>query len=207
MTSNLGAGEMCELINGGLGFGQKGLAVDSSFDDKVTRTAQEAARRKFSPEFMNRIDKVVVFKTLRPEHLEQILEIELGMVQQRILQATGNSQFVFSCTPAVKRFLLDEGTDPKYGARHLKRAIERFVVFPLANLVATGQVKLGDFVRIDLNLEGKMVFIKEAEGALVPVLLEKYGPDFAVSAASAKAGRGSSGGRRDFSAGQALDHK
>src|SRR5260370_13914847 len=112
MTSNLGAGEMCELINGGLGFGQKGMAVDSSFDDKVTRTAQEAARRKFSPEFMNRIDKVVGFKTLRPEHLEQILEIELGMVQQRILQATGNSQFVFSCTPTVKRLLLEEGTDP-----------------------------------------------------------------------------------------------
>jgi ATP-dependent Clp protease ATP-binding subunit ClpB len=198
MTSNLGAGEMCELINGGLGFGQRALAVDNSLDDKVTRTAQEAARRKFSPEFMNRIDKVVVFKTLRPEHLEQILEIELGMVQHRILQATGNSQFVFSCTPAVKHFLLQEGTDPNYGARHLKRAIERNVVFPLANLVATGQVKLGDFVRIDMNDEGRMVFIKEAEGALVPVLLEKYGPDFALSAASAKAGRGSSAGHREI---------
>jgi ATP-dependent Clp protease ATP-binding subunit ClpA len=204
MTSNLGAGEMSELINGGLGFGQKPENVDNSLDEKVTRTAQEAARRKFSPEFMNRIDKVVVFKTLRPEHLEQILEIELGMVQQRILQATGNSQFVFSCTAPVKRFLLQEGTDPKYGARHLKRAIERFIVFPLANLVATGQVKLGDFVRIDLNSEGKQVFVKEAEGALVPVLLEKYGPDFAVSAASARAGgrAASGGGRRDFSGGE-----
>src|SRR5579864_4900487 len=96
MTSNLGAGEMSELLNGGLGFGPKPDMVDNSLDEKVTRTAQEAARRKFSPEFMNRIDKVVVFKTLRPEHLEQILEIELGMVQQRILQATGNNQFVFS---------------------------------------------------------------------------------------------------------------
>ena len=90
---------------------------------------------------------------------------------------------------------------------HLKRTIERFVVFPLANLVATSQVKLGDFVRIDMNPEGKMVFVKEAEGALVPVLLEKYGPDFAVSAATAKAGRaassGGGGGRRDGS----LDHK
>jgi len=206
MTSNLGAGEMSELINGGLGFGQKPDSVDNSLDEKVTRTAQEAARRKFSPEFMNRIDKVVVFKTLRPEHLEQILEIELGMVQQRILQATGNSQFVFSCTAPVKKFLLQEGTDPKYGARHLKRAIERFVVFPLANLVATGQVKLGDFVRIDLNAEGKQVFVKEAEGALVPVLLEKYGPDFAVSAAGARAGgRAAAGGRRDYTSGN--EHK
>src|SRR5512135_580871 len=130
MTSNLGAGEMTELMMGGMGFAQKPISIDNKFDEKIDRSAVEAARRKFSPEFMNRIDKVVVFKTLRPEHLEQILEIELGMVQQRILQATGNNQFVFSCTQPVKQFLLREGTDLRYGARHLKRAIERFVVFP-----------------------------------------------------------------------------
>jgi len=203
MTSNLGAAEMSDLVGGGLGFGPKTPFVDDRLDDKMTRTAQEAARRKFSPEFMNRIDKVVVFKTLRPEHLEQILEIELGMVQQRILQATGNNQFVFSCTPAVKKFLLKEGTDPKYGARHLKRAIERHVVFPLANLVATSQIKLGDFIRIDFEPDGRMKFVKEAEGALVPVLLEKYGPEFAAPAA-AKATR-ASGGRREFNA--SGDHK
>jgi ATP-dependent Clp protease ATP-binding subunit ClpA len=202
MTSNLGAAEMSDLVGGGMGFGPKSPFVDAKLDDKMTRTAQEAARRKFSPEFMNRIDKVVVFKTLRPEHLEQILEIELGMVQQRILQATGNNQFVFSCTSAVKQFLLKEGTDPKYGARHLKRAIERHVVFPLANLVATGQVKLGDFIRIDIEPDGRMKFVKEAEGALVPVLLEKYGPEFAAPAA-AKATR--AGSRREFNA--APDHK
>ncbi len=190
MTSNLGAGEMTELMmGGGMGFAQKPLEIDTKFDEKINRSAVEAARRKFSPEFMNRIDKVVVFKTLRPEDLVQILEIELGMVQQRILQATGNNQFVFSCMPKVKQFLLKEGTDPKYGARHLKRAIERFVVFPLANLVATGQVKLGDFVRIDMNSDGRMVFVKEAEGALVPVLLEKYGPEFVTPAAGARASR------------------
>jgi ATP-dependent Clp protease ATP-binding subunit ClpA len=208
MTSNLGAGEMNELITGSMGFYQRPAFVDARLDEKITRTAQEAARRKFSPEFMNRIDKVVVFKMLRPEHLEQILEIELGMVQQRILQATGNNQFVFSCTPAVKRYLLDEGTDAKYGARHLKRAIERHVVFPLANLVATGQVKLGDFVRIDIKDDGSMIFVKEAEGALVPVLLEKYGQDVPPPASAARAGR-SAGGRsnRDFTAAPSLDHK
>src|SRR5690242_18898480 len=184
MTSNLGAGEMNDLMNGGLGFGKspKLQQLDPRLDDKITRTAQEAARRKFSPEFMNRIDKIVVFKTLKPEHLEQILEIELGMVQQRILQATGNSQFVFSCTSPVKGFLLQEGTDPKYGARHLKRAIEKNVVFPLANLVATGQLKLGDFVRID-SQDGKLSIVKEAEGAMVPVLLDKYGQEVGQDAA------------------------
>src|SRR5512147_2276971 len=189
MTSNLGATEMSDLVGGGMGFGPHEPFVDERLDEKMTRTAQEAARRKFSPEFMNRIDKVVVFKTLRPEHLEQILEIELGMVQQRILQATGNNQFVFSCTPKVKEFLLREGTDPKYGARHLKRAIEKNIVFPLANLVATGQIRLGDFIRIDMK-EQNLTFTKEAEGALVPVLLEKYGDANTHHTMTARAGRG-----------------
>jgi ATP-dependent Clp protease ATP-binding subunit ClpA len=205
MTSNLGAGEMNELINGSMGFGPKPDSIDAKLDQKIDRTAVDAARRKFSPEFMNRIDKIVVFRTLKAEHLEQILEIELGMVQQRILQATGNNQFVFSCTPQVKKFLLAEGTDLKYGARHLKRAIERNVVFPLANLVATGQIKLGDFIRIDLGPDGKMVFVKEAEGALVPVLLEKYGPEFGAQAAAAKTGRGVVS-RREFGTAPLLDH-
>ncbi len=153
LTSNLGASEMTDLIDGGFGFAPKAVEVDNNFDDKIQRTAVEAARRKFTPEFMNRIDKTVVFKTLRDEHLAQILEIELGMVQQRVLMAAGANQFVFNCTAGVKQFLLKEGTDPRYGARHLKRAIERNLVFPLANLVATGQVKLGDFVRVDMASE------------------------------------------------------
>ncbi len=196
MTSNLGASEMNEMINGTMGFAQTPAQMDAKLDQKIDRTAVEAARRKFSPEFMNRIDKVVVFRMLRREHLEQILEIELGLVQQRILQATGNNQFVFSCTLPVKQYLLHEGTDLRYGARHLKRAIERNIVFPLANLVATGQVKLGDFIRIDVDAAGKLTFVKEAEGALVPVLLERYGPEATAHAAAAtKSGRSAVSGR------------
>src|SRR5207302_10029924 len=180
--SNLGATEMNGLVEGGIGFSRVQALLDAKLDDKISRTAVEAARRKFTPEFMNRIDKIVVFRTLRSEHLQQILEIELGMVQQRILMASAANQFVFSCTPKVKSFLLHEGTDPKYGARHLKRAIERHVVFQLANLVATSQVKLGDFVRIDLSPEGRLTFVKEAENAMVPMLLERYGAAAGVSA-------------------------
>jgi ATP-dependent Clp protease ATP-binding subunit ClpB len=182
MTSNLGAGEMTNLVNGKLGFAPAKVEVDAALDDKISRTAVDAARRKFTPEFMNRIDKTVVFTTLRPEHLRQILEIELGMVQQRILMASAANQFVFSCTAKVKNYLLDEGTDPKYGARHLKRAIERHLVFPLANLVATNQVKLGDFIRVDLDMAGQVTFVKEAEGAMVPALLERYGAAAATNA-------------------------
>ncbi len=175
MTSNLGAGEMSNLVEGGFGFAPKPNVVDDGLDNKIDRTATDAARRKFTPEFMNRIDKVVVFKTLRPEHLQQILEIELGMVQQRVLMASAANQFVFSCTQKVKDFLLIEGTDPRYGARHLKRAIERHLVFPMASLVATGQIRLGDFVRVDLSPDGRLTFVKEAEGAMVPMLMERYG--------------------------------
>jgi ATP-dependent Clp protease ATP-binding subunit ClpA len=204
MTSNLGAGEMSNMVDGGLGFAQKPTQVDAAFDDKINRSAVDAARRKFSPEFMNRIDKSVVFRTLRSEHLQQILEIELGMVQQRILMASAVNQFVFSCTPKVKSFLLHEGTDPKYGARHLKRAIERHIVFQLANLVATGQIKLGDFIRIDLSPEGNLMFIKEAENAMVPMLLERQG---AAAGALPMARPARTVARREFGATGTLDGK
>ena len=207
MTSNLGAAEMNGLVEGGLGFAPKPVQVDNSLDEKINRSAVDAARRKFAPEFMNRIDKVVVFKTLRSEHLQQILEIELGMVQQRVLMAAGAHQFVFNCTQPVKNFLLAEGTDPKYGARHLKRAIERHLVFPLANLVATGQVKLGDFVRVDLLGENKLTFVKEAEGAMVPVLLERYGAAAAMPAVAAVRAARPVIQRKEFGAGSQNENK
>jgi len=206
MTSNLGASEMTGLMDGGFGFVSKPVEVDESLDDKIQRTAVEAARRKFTPEFMNRIDKSVVFRTLRDEHLKQILEIELGGVQQRVLMAAGTNQFVFNCTAGVKQFLLREGTDPRYGARHLKRAIERHLVFPLANLVATGQVKLGDFVRVDMASEAQMIFVKEAENAMAPVLLERYGAA-ATAQPAAKAARTAVNSRKDFGATPAADTK
>jgi ATP-dependent Clp protease ATP-binding subunit ClpB len=199
LTSNLGASEMTDLVDGGFGFAPKAVEVDNNFDDKIQRTAVEAARRKFTPEFMNRIDKTVVFKTLRDEHLAQILEIELGMVQQRVLMAAGANQFVFNCTGPVKEFLLKEGTDPRYGARHLKRAIERHLVFPLANLVATSQVKLGDFIRVDMATPTQMIFVKEAENTMAPVLLERYGAA-AANMPNARAARTAVNPRKEFGA-------
>jgi len=177
LTSNLGAKEMSELITGSIGFAPaRGRAgVDDDVDQKIYRTASEAAKRKFSPEFMNRIDKVVVFRSLKEHHLKQILELELSQVQNRIMKGSGE-KFVFTCTEEAKKFLLDEGIDFKYGARHLKRAIERFLVYPISNLVATDQVATGDLVMIDFDEEtGKLVFTKEEGGALIdPGHREKY---------------------------------
>lgn len=169
MTSNLGAREMSELISGGIGFapGKGGKDPnDSEVDQKIYRTAVEAARRKFSPEFMNRIDKVVVFRSLKEHHLRLILDLELQSVQDRIMLSAG-TKFVFQCSDLAKDMLLKEGIDFKYGARHLKRAIERYLVYPLSNLVATNQVGLGDLVNVDLNDGGKLVFSKRSGGALI----------------------------------------
>jgi ATP-dependent Clp protease ATP-binding subunit ClpA len=170
MTSNLGAREMSEMISGGIGFAptkaQKN-ADDNEVDAKIYRTALEAAKRKFSPEFMNRIDKVVVFRSLKEHHLRQILDIELRGVQERITDSAG-TKFAFECSESAKEFLLDEGIDLKYGARHLKRAIERFLVYPLSNLVATEQVETGDLVTIDFDEENdKLIFSKQSGKMIV----------------------------------------
>jgi ATP-dependent Clp protease ATP-binding subunit ClpA len=167
LTSNLGGGEITELMEGGMGFVQPRDKSITGLDEKVQRTAVEAARRKFSPEFMNRLDKVVVFHPLHRDQLEEVLEIELGQVQQRVLE-TARGQFLFRVTPAAREFLLTEGTDQRYGARHLKRAIERNIVYPLANLLATEQVHVGDLVRIDWDGVAKgLSFVRESEGALI----------------------------------------
>ena len=170
MTSNLGAREMSEMISGGIGFAPTKAAnntEDTEIDTKIYRTALEAAKRKFSPEFMNRIDKVVVFRSLREHHLRQILDIELAAVQDRITQSAG-TKFIFECANGAKEFLLKEGIDLKYGARHLKRSIERFLVYPLSNLVATEQVETGDLVMVDWDEEEeKLTFAKQAGKMIV----------------------------------------
>jgi ATP-dependent Clp protease ATP-binding subunit ClpB len=170
MTSNLGAREMSEMISGGIGFAPaKGTRPqeETEIDQKIYRTASEAAKRKFSPEFMNRIDKVVVFRSLKEHHLRRILEIELNQVQNRITESAG-TKFVFECSDRAKEFLLSEGIDLKYGARHLKRAIERFLVYPLSNLVATEQVETGDLVTIDYDEDKeKLTFAKQSGKMIV----------------------------------------
>ena len=168
LTSNLGSHEVMNLMSGGLGFAAKRNDEDEELDQKIYRAATAAARRKFSPEFMNRIDKVIVFRALTREHLQKVLDIELGHVQQRIISAPDGRQFVFRCTTEARDFLLREGTDLKFGARHLKRSIERHLVFPMSNLLATEQIQLGDLITVDFDpLLRKLIFVKDDSGALV----------------------------------------
>jgi ATP-dependent Clp protease ATP-binding subunit ClpA len=163
LTSNLGGGEITELMQGGMGFIQPKDKPATDLDQKVERTAVEAARRKFSPEFMNRLDKVVVFHPLKREQLEEVLEIELGQVQKRLFDST-TGHFLFRITSEGRQFLLQEGTDQRYGARHLKRAIERYVVSQLAGLLATAQVRPGDVLLIDRHAGEKgLAFLMDTE--------------------------------------------
>jgi ATP-dependent Clp protease ATP-binding subunit ClpB len=158
MTSNLGAREMSELMEGRIGFApaQQPNNLDKSqleLDEKIQRTAVQAAGRNFSPEFMNRIDKLVVFHSLTEQHLWQILDLELCALQRRIMRSA-RTKFIFSCTESVRKVLLREGIDSRYGARHLKRSIERLLVMPMSNLVASGQIGLGDLIDVDLDQNG-----------------------------------------------------
>jgi ATP-dependent Clp protease ATP-binding subunit ClpB len=169
MTSNLGAREMSDMISGGIGFAPTKAGKpqeDNEIDTKIYRTALEAAKRKFSPEFMNRIDKVVVFRSLKEHHLRKILDIELTAVQDRITESAG-TKFIFECTDEAKEFLLGEGIDLKYGARHLKRAIERFLVYPLSNLVATQQVETGDFVTVGFDEDKAILTFRKQSGKMI----------------------------------------
>ncbi len=163
MTSNLGGGEIMQLMAGGMGFIQPKDKPSAGLHAKVERAAVEAARRKFSPEFMNRLDSVVVFHPLQREELDEVLEIELDHVQQRVSDSTARP-FLFQITNRGRQFLLQEGTDQRYGARHLKRAIERFVVSPLARLLATAQVRPGDVLIIDRHPGEKgLAFLRDTD--------------------------------------------
>jgi ATP-dependent Clp protease ATP-binding subunit ClpA len=163
LTSNLGGGQIADLMQGGMGFIQPKDKATTGLHEKVERTAVEAARRKFSPEFMNRLDKVVVFHPLERAQLDEVLEIELRQVQKRVLDST-TRPFLFRITSEGREFLLQEGTDQRYGARHLKRAIERNVVCPLSRLLATGQVQQGDVLLIDRHrYEDGLVFMRDKE--------------------------------------------
>ena len=163
LTSNLGGSQIADLLHGGMGFIQPKDNATTGLHEKVQRTAVEAARRKFSPEFMNRLDKVVVFHPLKREELDEVLEIELRQVQKRVLDSM-TGPFLFRITGEGREFLLEEGTDQRYGARHLKRAIERYVVYPIARLLATAQVHQGDALVIDHHFsEERLVFLRDPQ--------------------------------------------
>jgi ATP-dependent Clp protease ATP-binding subunit ClpB len=183
MTSNLGATEMSALVSPMLGFSacdsrsSRHGEIDKTLSGRIERSGLHAVRRKFTPEFINRLDKIITFRPLGPEQLGQILDIELEMLQHRICATSPSRSFAFQATQSAKCFLLQHGTDLKYGARYLKRAIERLLVQPLSNLIATAQIRGGDRIRVDLDAsQNILTFLKEAHGSRspgIPVCVEQ----------------------------------
>jgi ATP-dependent Clp protease ATP-binding subunit ClpA len=178
MTSNLGTPEMSALMQPRLGFNRgetarrsQNGAVDDKLSARLSRSGMQAARRKFTPEFINRLDRIVTFKPLGLAELKKILDIELSMIQQRIFNTRPQQSFVFEASDGAKEFLLQEGADLKYGARHLKRAIERLLVQPMSNLIATGQVRGGDWVFVDFDAQrNTLVFFQNAGRAMTSLV-------------------------------------
>src|SRR5438876_7911150 len=175
MTSNFGATETNAILKPRLGFapsGREDQDLRETRDDlqnKISCAGLEAVRRRFTPELVNRLDTIVVFKPLGRTELRQVLEIELQGVQERILQNLSDP-FIFSVTDAGKEFLLREGTNLNYGARHLKRAIDRLVVHAMSNLIASGQILRGDAIRVDHPYSlPSMAFSLEGVGVPVPL--------------------------------------
>jgi ATP-dependent Clp protease ATP-binding subunit ClpB len=188
MTSNLGAAEMTALSAPKLGFERSWAAEkhDEQLDGKTSRTAIAAARRKFTPEFINRIDKMVVFKPLGETDLSRILDIELLQVQQRILSAPSGKLFALTVSDNAKRFLLERGTDIQYGARPLKRVLERLLVHPLSNLIATNQVNTGDWIEADFDrMHNCLLFTTRTEGLALQAVSDLIGEQSRTAAAVA----------------------
>jgi ATP-dependent Clp protease ATP-binding subunit ClpB len=162
MTSNLGAKEMDSILRPGMGFRMHDAAPAPDQSARLGSAGTEAARRRFSPEFINRIDRTVVFNPLGRQDLERILALELEAVVQRMRFATGAQSLNCNLDAAARNLLLAEGTDERYGARHLKRAVERLLVQPVASLIASGQLAAGDRLTVECDSGVKrLVFSKE----------------------------------------------
>jgi ATP-dependent Clp protease ATP-binding subunit ClpB len=162
LTSNLGAAEMAKVLQPKLGFAIAEDGFDAQAVEKMAQVGVEAARRKFSPEFLNRLDAIVTFRPLGEPELRRILDLELDSVRERIAIATSVRSLALQVSKPARHYLLAEGTDTRYGARHLRRAVDRLLVAPISNLIATGQVSNRDRLLVEFDSrKQRLLFMKE----------------------------------------------
>ena len=151
MTSNLGAREMAKKD---IGYGESSEEFTAAVKE---RKALSAAKAKFSPEFMNRLQHIVMFETLTETQIEEVLEVEIEALAFRLYtsgilkvsEGAAPRMFSLAVSPAARKTLVTEGFDSAYGARHLKRALDKMVQRPLAKLFNSGQIQDGDVVVVD----------------------------------------------------------
>ncbi len=150
LTSNLGAREMMREINPDFGFQSVKMAARTDLTSKLQNIALVSVRKRFSPEFVNRIDCIITYQPLTPESLSAILDKQIADLQNHVNTRLGNRSFVLEVPFESRQFLLEKGTSQEYGARELNRTIHRHLTQPLATLVATNQVSAGARVRVDV---------------------------------------------------------
>jgi ATP-dependent Clp protease ATP-binding subunit ClpC len=158
MTSNIGARQLADFGTG-VGFGTK--AQSDSRDDNAKSVIQNALRKAFSPEFLNRVDDMIMFKSLGKNEILQIIDIELSKLYDRI----NSLGYQVELTEKAKDFIVDKGHDEKFGARPLKRAIQKFIEDPLAEEIIKANLVEGDTIQLDYE-DGKEelnVTIKKAK--------------------------------------------
>ena len=157
MTSNIGARQLADFGTG-VGFGT--AAQSAQKEDNSKSVIQNALRKAFSPEFLNRIDDMIMFKSLSREGIHSIIDLELAKLYGRI----NNLGYQIELTEKAKDFICDKGYDEKYGARPLKRAIQKYIEDPLAEEIVKSTMKEGDKIALDLE-EGKEVLTVVITGA------------------------------------------
>lgn len=148
LSSNLGAKEMAEQTRPGIGFASAPRAVKG---EKLHAAAMHAVRKRFSPEFLNRIDAKVTYQPLSRDAMTVILEQQLAALQQLVDIRLGLRTVLLRYTPECREFLLGEGVTAEYGARELKRTVQRWVLQPLASLVVQGKLPAGRRVEVGFN--------------------------------------------------------
>jgi len=158
MTSNLGASEMQHAAEGPIGF----VNNIGNRQENLTTIAMNAARARFSPEFINRLDEILVFQALPASQLRQVVALEIERLESRLKRATGNEINLRLSDQAVD-FLLERGTDARYGARQIKRVLEKYLVFPFSSLIETQQMGSAGTLNVGLDRsKQKLTFCKQA---------------------------------------------
>ncbi|MFA5870354.1 MAG: AAA family ATPase [Candidatus Paceibacterota bacterium] len=152
LTSNVGSSYFKELSRLGFGTNEKEKAVREQ-EEQFREGVQEALRETFRPEFLNRLDEVVIFNSLKKDAIEEIIDIQLARVAERL--KVKNISIVVK--PAVKAYLSEEGFDPDYGARPIKRLIEKVIVDALADKIIRGEVNEGQKLTISLSKDRRVV--------------------------------------------------
>lgn len=167
-TSNLGAREMMKEISPEIGFQTSVPRAASDLSNKLEGIALGAVRKRFSPEFVNRIDAVVTYQPLDSESLEAILDHDISALQHHVNSRLGDRCFRIEVLPEARRLLLESGVSQEYGARELKRTIHRKLTQPLATMVARSEIAAGALVHIDLDQTRKDLSITQSGGITIP---------------------------------------